>query len=217
MPPHNPIIRKFKSSDREAVRSITYNAAFLGEPAAAFFDGEEIVSDALTLYFTDYEPQSYFVAEVEGGVVGCLAGTKNKNMSEKVSRNKIWPYLLRKALLSGAFFKKKNLAFIFNSLSSIFRGEHKIPDFTAEYPATLHINIKDGFRGKDIGSMLMDAYLDYLKEEGIPGVHLATMSDRAANFFSKQGFVLLYKGTRSYFRHILHRDVPLYIYGKKLI
>jgi len=42
------------------------------------------------------------------------------------------------------------------------------------------------------------------------------MSDRAANFFLSVGFTQLYKGRRSYFRNILHRDVPLYIFGKLL-
>ena len=96
------------------------------------------------------------------------------------------------------------------------KGGFRDPDFSQEYPATLHINIKEGFRGLDLGAKLMDAYLDYLKAERIPGVHLATMSDRGANFFWRQGFALLYTGKRSYFRHILHKDVPLYIYGKKL-
>ena len=72
------------------------------------------------------------------------------------------------------------------------------------------------FRGQDIGARLINAYLDYLKIAGIPGVHLATMSDRAANFFFSQGFQQLYKGKRSYFRHILRCDVPLYIFGKRL-
>jgi hypothetical protein len=42
------------------------------------------------------------------------------------------------------------------------------------------------------------------------------MSDRAAGFFLAAGFRQLYKGKRSYFRHVLHRDVPLYIFGKRL-
>jgi hypothetical protein len=63
---------------------------------------------------------------------------------------------------------------------------------------------------------LVASYLDELKAGEIPGVHLATLSDEAGSFFSKQGFSLLYQSHRSYFRHILHRDTPVYIYGKKL-
>ena len=43
-----------------------------------------------------------------------------------------------------------------------------------------------------------------------------TMADAGADFFFKYGFKLLYKGKRSYFKHILHKDVPLYVFGKKI-
>ena len=209
-------IRKFKLEDREAVRRISHDTALMGESAALFFDGREIISDALTLYFTDYEPEACFVAEANAIVVGFILGAKNKVVSEKILKNKIGPDLFWKTLRSGTWFKKKNIIFATSFLKELIKGGFHDPDFSQEYPAVLHINIQEGFRGFDIGAKLMAAYLDYLKAEGIPGVHLATMSDRGANFFSQQGFGLLYIGKRSYFRHILHKDVPLCIYGKKL-
>lgn len=210
------IIRKFRSRDREAVRGIIHDTAFMGESGEAFFEGKKILSDALTLYFTDYEPQSCFVSEVNGEVVGCLIGTKDKIASEKTIKDKISLGLLREALASGALFKRKNIIFLFSCLSAMLSGEFRAPELNRAYPATFHINVKNGFRGLGMGSGLLSAYLDYLKTERVLGVHLATMSDAAARFFSKQGFSLLHKGRRSYFRHILHRDVPLYIYGKRL-
>ncbi|MEI8348970.1 MAG: GNAT family N-acetyltransferase [Candidatus Omnitrophota bacterium] len=209
-------IRKFEVKDRQVVRSIIHDAALMGDSASLFFEGREIISDALSLYFTDYEPESCFVAEVNSVVAGCLIGAKNKTVSEKVIAVKISPRLFWKALNMGAFLQKKNIIFIFRCVSGLFTDGLKTPDVTKEYPATLHINIKKEFRGLHVGSNLMGAFLEYLKENKISGVHLATMSDAAANFFSKHGFELLYKGKRSYFRHILHRDVPLYLYGKKL-
>ncbi|MFA5090097.1 MAG: GNAT family N-acetyltransferase [Candidatus Omnitrophota bacterium] len=216
MPGQNIIIRKFEPRDKDEVRRIIHDTAFMGEPAGVFFQGEKIISDSLTLYFTDYEPQSCFVAEADGKVAGCLIGTKNKAASEKVIKDKIAPYLLWEALRSGVLFKKKNIMFIINCLSSLIKGEFKMSDFTIVYPATFHINVKAGFRGVKLGSRLIEAYERYLREEDITGVHLATMSDAAAKFFFRHGFQLLHRGRRSYFRHILHRDVPLYIYGKKL-
>lgn len=209
-------IRKFKAQDREALRRIAYDTAFMGEPASAFLDGEKIFTDALTMYFTDYEPESCFVAERAGEVVGYLIGTKDRDFSEKIISQKIILPLFIEALMGGFIFRKKNIIFIFNILASMTRREFNAPHFNTEYPAALHINIRAGFRGLNTGSMLITAFLDYLKQEDVIGVHLATMSARGAHFFSKQGFELLCTGKRSYFRHILHRDVPLYIYGKKL-
>lgn len=209
-------IRKFESRDTQAVRKISFDTAFMGEPAAAFFEGEALFSEALTLYFTGYEPQSCFVAEADSQVIGCLIGAKDKALSEKVFGKKIAPGLFCRALREGTLLKKKNIVFFSRCLLDMIMGKFVAPDFNKEYPATLHINISKGFRGRDIGTDLISAYLDYLKKEGVVGVHLATMSDSAANFFSRLGFNLLHKSSRSYFRHILRKDVPLYIYGRKL-
>jgi hypothetical protein len=210
------IIRKFKAEDREAVRQIVYDTALMGESAGLFFDGQEVISDAFSLYFTDYEPGSCFVAQINGQVIGYLIGARKKIVSEEILRNKIALPLFFKALKSGILLNAKNLIFIFSCLMDLLKNGLKTPDFNQEYPATLHINIKSGFRGQNIGSGLISAYLGYLKTEGVPGVHLATMSEQAAKFFLLQGFKIIYKGKRSYFRHILHRDVPLYIFGKLL-
>ena len=212
----NVVIRKFEAQDRKAVRQIVYDTALMGEPAALFFNGQEVISDAFSLYFTDYEPGSCFVAQINGQVIGYLIGARKKITSEGILRDKIALPLFFKALKSGIFLKAKNIIFIFSCLIDLLKNGAKTPDFNQKYPATFHINITHGFRGQNIGSKLINAYLDYLKIEEVSGVHLATMSDQAANFFLLQGFKILYKGKRSYFRHILHRDVPLYIFGKLL-
>jgi len=207
------VIRKFQKNDREGLRRVCYSTGFLGNPVSTFLSGDEIFADAITLYFTDYEPGSCWVAECRGEVVGYLIGAKD---ARRVCRPGILFRIFMKSVLSAALFKPKNLLFIGNFLISLLKGEFSEPDFSREYPATLHINIQDGLRGANIGARLVDAYLGYLKEEGVRGVHFATMSERASNFFSKQGFKLLYKGKRSYFNYILHKELPLYIYGKRL-
>jgi len=210
------VVRRYELRDREAVRKIVFDCAFMGEPGSIFFDGEKTLTDSLTLYFTDYEPQSSFVCEIEGRVVGCLTGAKDKAMSERVIQEKIVFNLFREALASGVLFKSKNLALFGAMFLSMLKGEFILADFSKEYPATMHINISKKFRSKGIGSSLMSSYLKYLKQEGVLGLHLATMSDEAGQFFSAQGFELLHVGKRSYFKHILHKNIPLYIYGKKL-
>lgn len=210
------VIRKFEVTDRESVRQISRDTALMGESALLFFQGPEVISDAFSLYFTDHEPGSCFVAEAQGEVVGYLMGAVKKITAEEVFNRKIALPLLFKALISGVFLKLKNLVFIYSCLWDLLKNGIKTPNFSKEYPATFHINIKDGFRGQNIGAQLISAYIKYLKIRGVSGVHLATMSDQAANFFFLQGFKQLYRGKRSYFKHVLHKDVPLYIFGKLL-
>lgn len=209
-------IRKFQAQDRGALRQIVHDTALLGESAALFFQGQEVISDAFSLYFTDYEPGSCFVAEINQQIVGYLIGAKKKITAEAIFNGRLALPLFLKALFSGIFLSLKNLRFIFSCLIDLFRNGMHTPDFNSDYPATFHLNIKENFRGLEIGTQLISSYLDYLKAANIPGVHLATMSDRAASFFISQGFQQLYIGKRSYFRHILRRDVPLYIFGKLL-
>lgn len=210
------IIRTYQSKDRAFVRKIAYDTALLGDSANHFFEGEEILSDFLTTYFTDYEPYSCFIAEVGGKPVGYLLGTKDISVLNKVSSSKIIPKLLIKAAARNIFFSWKNLTFIGNCIKSLLKGEFKSPDFSRDYPAVLHINIQKDYRRQGAGRVFIAAYLDYLVKEGVKGVHLATLSDEAARFYEKLGFILLYKAKRSYLQDILRKDIFCYIYGKKL-
>jgi hypothetical protein len=210
-------IRKYKAQDRQAIRDICYDTAFLGESASVFFDAKEILADFVTLYFTDYEPESCFVSEVNGEVIGYLTGATSITRLSNIFVTRIAPKLGMKVLLNCTIFKKKNIIFLFHWLLDFLKGEFfKAPDFSKQYPATLHINLKRDFRSLGIGTKLIGGYLDYLIKKDIPGIHLATISDKAGEFFEKAGFNLLSRGSVSCLRYILHRDVPIYIYGKKL-
>lgn len=245
-------IRKYKAQDRQAIRDICYDTAFLGESASVFFDAKEILADFVTLYFTDYEPESCFVSEVNpvrkggalnptlstrsfivspsqppqgaglsngvnGEVIGYLTGSTSITRLRSIFITRIAPKLGMKVLLNRTIFKKKNIIFLSHWLLDFLKGEFlKAGDFSKQYPATLHINLKRDFRSLGIGTKLVSAYLDYLIKKDISGIHLATISDKAGEFFEKVGFNLLSRGSISCLRYILHRDVPIYIYGKKL-
>ena len=210
------VIRKYNPRDRPAVRRICCATALMGEPSSLFFDDDEIFADALTIYFTDYEPESCFVAERDNQVIGYLLGAKDVKHMDKVFSGKIAAHLLIKALRQGSLFRRKNMKFLSRVFSSLMKGEFKIPDFSKDYPATLHINIIKEYRMGGTGSGLIRAYLDYLRGQAVKGVHLATMSEGGGRFFSKLNFKLLFQAERSYFRYFLGRNVPVYIYGMKI-
>ena len=209
------VVRSFLKSDRDSVRAIAYDTAFMGESADLFFDGREILADFLTVYFTDYEPQSCFVAEMNNNVIGYLLGAKSEKR-QNAAFIKIIPRLIIKSFLKGAPFKVKNMKFSFHIFVSALRGEFNLPDCTKLYPALLHINIDKKYRGIGIGRKLIETYVDYLKRENITGVHLITKSENAVNFFKKMGFELFHKTRLSYLRYLLKKDIECYILVKKL-
>lgn len=213
---HNIIIRPYSKEDRASVRNLAYDTALLGDSADAFFDDRQIAEDFLTIFFIDYEPQSCFVAEAGGKIIGYLLGSKNISGLHREFGAKVIFSLLRKAITHGIIFKKKSQAFLMSCMRSYLKGEFNLPDFSREYPATLHINIKEEFRSQGIGKRLIAGYLELLAGQNIPGVHFATLSDRAAHFYDTLGFVLLDKRKKSYLRHVLHKDITCYVFGKKL-
>jgi len=212
----NVIIRKFIIKDRESIRCISCETAFVAELKENIFSDSEILADALTIYFTDYEPHSCFVAVVNNRVVGYIIGAKDAIIMERIYNQRILSVLLMKALRRGVFFNAKNLKFFWHCLFSMLKGELYSPTFSKEFPAILHINLDKNFQGQGIGSKLIACFLQYLREEGVVGVHLATLSEGARSFFTKNGFVLLFQSKRSYLRPYIGKDIQCYIFGKKL-
>jgi hypothetical protein len=208
-------IRPYGPADRAAVRRISCETAFLGKPHQEIFPDEEILADALTLYFTDHEPYSCFVAVAEQGVIGYIIGSRDVPAMQRVMNKNIIPGMLWKALRRGAFFNRYILKFLGHIMVSLWRGEFILPDCSRQYPATLHINIQQNFRGHNLGSRLITRYLEYLQSNHINGVHLASFSDSAKEFFLKNGFEKLHEKERTYLKSYVGRVLTLTIFGKK--
>jgi ribosomal protein S18 acetylase RimI-like enzyme len=213
---HDIKIRKYMNNDREAVRRISCDTAFLGEPAENFFEGRDFIADFLTAYYTDYESQSCFIAEVNSNVAGYLIGTTDENKMIKTFFFKILPKTFFKSFFKGTFIKKKNIIFLWWNIYSFFRGQFFPAVELKNYPALLHINFSAEYRDKGLGSILLKAYLDYLNCEKVSGVHLTTHSEKASRFFEKNSFKLLLKTKRSYYRGVLHKDIGYYYLGTLL-
>ncbi|MBF0484332.1 MAG: GNAT family N-acetyltransferase [Candidatus Omnitrophica bacterium] len=212
----NIVIRPFRREDRAEVRRISCQTAFLEVDLHKFFSDEEILADALTLSFTDHEPESCFVAVSDNKVIGYIIGSKNVANINRISGSKIIIPLLIKAFRRGIFWNKINLKLFFNVIRSAFKGEFVMPDFSKDFPATLHINIDKAYRGQRIGERLIETYLNFLKEQKISAVHLGTFSEGAKTFFLKQGFNILFKSKRTYLKPYIDQEINFYILGKKL-
>ena len=209
------VIRKYEPKDRDAVRRISYATAFLGR-AYDFVGDAEILSDGLMDYFTEYEPESLFVAADGEKIAGYLTGARSARAMHKILFNKIYPRIFGKALSKGFFLQRKVLLFMWHSLISFVRGEFRLPDFTYDYPATFHINLDEAYRGQRIGQQLIDRYVEYLKENNIKGVYVSTFSEKAKAFFVRNGFRFLFSRPRGYLRYRLGTDTRVHILGREL-
>ena len=209
------IIRNYQIKDRDAIRKISLESVFLGEERDSIFD-DEILADLLTIYFTDYEPLSCFVAVKENQVIGYIMGTQDVRNMRRLMKYKIVPRVAYKILSCRQLLRRNNLILMKNMISSYVKGEFIVPNFSKEYPATLHINIRTEYRRQNLGSLLVDYFLAFLKRKNIRGVHFGVMSESAKDFFIKLNFNILFTGEYSFPRYLLGENIPHYIMGKQI-
>src|SRR5450755_1721816 len=76
LPQAQYIVRPYRPEDRPAVRNICADTGFLGKPIDPVFEDRELFADYLTSYYTDAEPESTLVCELNGEVKGYLMGSR---------------------------------------------------------------------------------------------------------------------------------------------
>ncbi len=210
----NVIIRKYREEDRPKVREICYESVFLGEPVEAFFDDKEILADIMTLYYTDHEPGSMFVAEDSGRIVGYLAGCPDSRKCREIGRTSIIPGVLRKVLIRGIIFKPKTAKLLFHSCIGLIKGEFNVP-YMEDYPAYFRVYIAKNYRKMGIGSRLLDAYLEHLREKQIKGVYSITVSEEEKMFLLNRDFKILSSRTSRQLYRVVGKDFAVSAMVKK--
>jgi len=200
-------IRKFKPEDKAAVRRISYDTGLMGESIDPYLGCLDLFADYWTLYYTDYEPESTFVADLDGQAVGYLMGCMDTSVQQKIHNNKIMPRIRRKFLTFGYKIDRRFFSFMWRELRSKGQDELSRSEkvYIKDYPAHLHMNLVEGFRSGGIGSRLMSAYLDYLRKKGVRGLHLGTTSHNklAVPFYEKWGFRIAARHPSTLYESIL--------------
>jgi GNAT superfamily N-acetyltransferase len=212
-------IRPYAPQDRDALRQICSDTADLGQPIERIFPDREVFADLLTNYYTQVEPESAFVADNNGEVVGYLTGCVSTKRFLRVMTWRIVPLILVKALVRGALWHPQTVRLFRINIGLWLKGGHRTGPAVDAYPAHLHVNMKDGFRGQHIGKRLVEAFCNHARADGAPGVHAGVNveNERACRFFQGMGFIELHREPRM--RKPDGSGDVLYtiIYGKKLV
>ena len=75
-------VRPYRASDRAGVRHLCCETAVGGGPVEPLFPDRDAYADFFTRYYTDFEPESAFVAVADGRVVGyLLASTRPRRFA----------------------------------------------------------------------------------------------------------------------------------------
>lgn len=211
------IIRKYKPEDRDAVRKICYDTGLMGDPIDPYFGCLDLYADYWMNYYTDHEPESAFVAELNGEVVGYLVGCKETSIQEKTHRKVILPKIRKKLFTLGYKVDRRFFRFLWWEIRSAWKGDREDPPLD-DYPAHLHMNLAEGYRSMGIGSKLMSIYLDYLRDNDIPGLHLATTTRNrlAIPFYQKWGFKATTRHPLTLYEKIMPEAIEVIFFTREL-
>jgi GNAT superfamily N-acetyltransferase len=191
-------IRPYEPRDRAAVRKICADTADAGQPVERFFPDREVIADLLTNYYTEFEPQSAFVADNGSGAVGYLMGCLDTKRFTRVEVWRIAPLVLVKALVRGTLWHPQAVRLFRANIGIWLTSGRRSGPTLDEYPAHLHINLQDGFRGQRGGQRLVEAFFARARAAGVRGVHAGVSANnpRACHFFEGLGFVEVHREPR---------------------
>jgi hypothetical protein len=183
------VIRSYRASDREAVRQLCCQTGFLGEPIDPVYEDNELFADFLTTYYTDKEPESSFVLEIDGEIRGYLLGSRKPLRNQFYAfRQNIW--LFFRAVARYFRYNVRSRRFIRWMISHGWREVPAAPRRTPHF----HINLQPDARKMSTTRALMSAYLSYLYRSGEKRVYgqIATFAGRRGEkMFERYGFKVM--------------------------
>ena len=187
------LIRPYTRRDRAIIRQLSCETADRGEPVERFFPDREVVADLLTNYYLEREPRSVWVAEREGRVVGYVTGCLNSRRYRWAMMWRILPGVFLTAVRRRSLWTRPTWIVMRAGVQSLSLGGFSRHVPFNRYPAHLHVNIQQGFRGQHVGRQLVEQFLHHVRAAGLHGVHVGVSEDnpRACRFFEQMGFVIL--------------------------
>ena len=183
-------IRRYRPRDRAGIRRIICATALRGQPLAAFFEDEQVVVTLFMNYYLAYEPESCFVAESEGRVVGYIMGCKDSRRYLRVVLARYGPQLFARVLLRlvTARYRRRNT---YRTLWwALARAWRELPGADLrQFPAHVHLGVDPALRNRGLafyGCMvrLGDALIRDLRARGVRGLHGQIAEPGAQDFLT---------------------------------
>jgi hypothetical protein len=182
------VIRLYRPEDRATLREICADTGFLGQPIDPVFEDRELFADYLTSYYTDQEPESTLVCELDGKVKGYLMGSRFPKRKKQFERRML-PGLIFRGLWR-YFTRPYNAASRKYVRWIVIQGRKENP-FTPPDIPHFHFNLRPEARNVATTRKLVDTFLQYLKdndEKQVYGQVVAYESRRGDRMFARYGF-----------------------------
>ena len=178
-------IRSYKSADTSAAYEICLKTGNSGQDATHLFSDPLVLGHIYVGPYMEFEPQSVFILEDDQGPCGYIMGVLDSQTYYQWMHSEWLPKIrvdYKKPTGNPDTWDEteKITNLLFHPVS-----QRLLPDF----PSHLHIDLLSRAQGKGQGKLMMDRFIDYLRYNKIPGVHLelSSKNDRAFNFYRKYG------------------------------
>jgi ribosomal protein S18 acetylase RimI-like enzyme len=180
-------IRRADPSDRDELYAINAETGDAGADARPLYRNVELLAEIWVGPYLEFEPELAFVAEDGDGPVGYVLGASDTSAFEAECEERWWP------ALRARYPEPPPGAAVTPDARLIHRIHH--PPLTpaslvAEFPAHLHVDIRERGQGRGVGRRLMSTLFDALVRRGVDGVHLGVdvRNTRAIGFYEHLGF-----------------------------
>jgi ribosomal protein S18 acetylase RimI-like enzyme len=180
-------IRPAEPADRQELYDISAETGDAGADARQLYRNVELLAEIWVGPYLEFEPDLAFLAEDADGPVGYVLGAADTSAFEAQCEERWWP------ALRARYPEPPPGAAVTPDSRLIHRIHH--PPLTpvsvvAEFPAHLHIDIRERGQGRGVGRRLMSTLFDALMQRGAEGVHLGVdvRNTRAIGFYHHLGF-----------------------------
>lgn len=182
-------IRPYQSSDIYRLYQICLETGASGEDATGTID-PELLGHIFAAPYVFADPSLCFIVTLDGWPGGYILGTDDSVRFAEWTETHWWPQVRAKYQVADQTDDRSK-----SLVKMIHRKVKNFPDYFADYPAHLHIDLVAPAQGQGYGTKLMATFLSSLRDRGVAGVHLGVGrgNQRAINWYPRFGFKVIFE------------------------
>lgn len=197
-------VRPFRATDTGPLRSICCETA-AERPFLPWVEEPRLAPGLFLDPYLELESESCFVAEMDGHIVGYLVGSRDSTRFRELQRIGARRRMLRLLKLQMQGIANRRFRYFRSHgvlakayYNALLGGLRKKPVSNGHfdinrYPAHCHLQVVPGVRGKGAGLALMLGFQEYLKANGIPGVHGSVTEEAGRETFTPMLLALKFR------------------------
>jgi len=188
-------LRPYRPDDLEALYDICLVTGDSGKDASPKHNDGQLIGHIYAAPYGVLAPAQVIVAEDEQGVAGYIVGTYDSDAFAALLEREWWPTLRARYAEPDFAPTEADLA----RIATIMGPSGNPPELVADYPAHIHMNLRDRLRGQGVGMALLRRWVAEARAAGVTGIHLGASASNSGGiaFWQKGGFLPLQSNDRT--------------------